>query len=855
MRTLRTAHTYLYIAIGLAYLAGAAAHAQPAVYPFGTAAESKPGELSGSVYTDSIWPTNGWEVVSPDELGMDVSKLLQARDYALSGGGSGLITRSGKAVMAWGDIKQLYDVKSTTKSIGGSSLGLALQDGLVNLTDSAVSHLPAFGTPPDTNLTTGWLDDITILHLATMTAGFDKPGGYGELLFAPGSAWAYSDGGANWLADVLTVRHNQDLNEVLFLRIFDFLGIGIPELVWRNNASREDTINGIKRRELNSGIQTNVDAMARIGYLYLRNGQWEADQLLPSSFVQLVSSNTSISIGIPVVNDPLQRFGGASGHYGLLWWNNADGSIPGVPLDAYWSWGLYDSLIVVIPSLDIVASRAGTEWPGNRSPSYYQILQPFMEPVVQSVAVYTCPEAVISYWKLDETASSVFVDTFGGHHGLCSGSGCPTPIAGMINGGQQFGGGSGFDIPVNMTFDFGAADSFSVEFWLKREEAPAENEVVVGRQDPASGLTWWFGLDGGTGSPRGYLSDSSGDSEVFSAGTPLIDGYWHHLVFVRDHDTGKNQVYVDGNLDGSIDKISYSAGFDSATAPVTIGRLNSVGTFPFNGVADEVVMYRRALTPEEIKHNFNSGLQGKDICGSGPYFKNFRLETSVDETAARSEWVTVEGTLEGGFRMDLAPAVDYHYLDVAADLGAVETNRPLAENLYGFFLEQYPAEFLAYWAARGVDENATPGSWQEHMWKIVNHLSPLFYLKVSNDPSEARYQLIDGFQYDYEPIGVADYLRVNGDYPLGSYAFSGNVMDNTGIESEITMRMTFEKGPVPDIDGDGDVDGKDLYALVHAFGTSKGEVGFDPRCDFNLDSKVMSDDLAVFSLEFGFNGP
>jgi hypothetical protein len=285
LRTLGTAHTYLYLAIGLACLVGAVAHGQTAVYPVDTAVDSKPGEPGGSAFTDLKWPTYGWKVVSPDELGMDASKQLQARDYGLSGDGAGLITRSGKAVMVWGDIKQLYDVKSTTKSIGGSSLGLALQDGLVTLSDSASSHLPAFGTPPETNLTTGWLDDITILHLATMTAGFDKPGGYGDLLFAPGSAWAYSDGGANWLADVLTVRHNQDLNELLFLRIFDFLGIGRPELVWRNNASREDTINGIKRRELNSGIETNVDAMARIGYLYLRNGQWETDQLLPQNLV------------------------------------------------------------------------------------------------------------------------------------------------------------------------------------------------------------------------------------------------------------------------------------------------------------------------------------------------------------------------------------------------------------------------------------------------------------------------------------------------------------------------------------------------------------------------------------------
>lgn len=89
-------------------LVGAVAHAQSAVYPFGTAGGSKPGEFGGSVFTDFIWPTNGWEVVSPEELGMDVSKLLQARDYALSGGGSGLITRSGAKPLWLGETSSSY---------------------------------------------------------------------------------------------------------------------------------------------------------------------------------------------------------------------------------------------------------------------------------------------------------------------------------------------------------------------------------------------------------------------------------------------------------------------------------------------------------------------------------------------------------------------------------------------------------------------------------------------------------------------------------------------------------------------------------------------------------------------------
>ena len=74
-----------------------------------------------------------------------------------------------------------------------------------------------------------------------------------------------------------------------------------------------------------------------------------------------------------------EDYGNASDHYGLLWWNNADGTMKNVPRDAYWSWGLYDSLIVVIPSLDIVACAAGKSMSEQRNPHYGPI-EPFLCP-------------------------------------------------------------------------------------------------------------------------------------------------------------------------------------------------------------------------------------------------------------------------------------------------------------------------------------------------------------------------------------------------------------------------------------------------------------------------------------------
>ena len=323
-----------------------------------------------------------WETATPAEVGLDEGQLRQARDYALTGGGSGAIIRGGKLVMAWGDLKRRYDLKSTTKSIGVTALGLAIQDGKVRLSDKARTHHPSLGVPPAGNADTGWLDEITLLHLATQTAGFDKPGGYAPLLYRPGTRWWYSDGGPNWLAECLTLSYRQDMNTLLFDRVFTPLGITDADLIWRKNAYRPDTLDGIKRREFGSGISANVDAMARIGYLYLRGGRWDGKEILPASFVDLVRAPVKGVVGLP--EHAAEPYGNASDHYGLLWWNNGDGSLPGVPRDAYWSWGLHDSLIVVIPSLDLVVARAGESWK-RTDRDHYAVLRPFLGPIVAAV--------------------------------------------------------------------------------------------------------------------------------------------------------------------------------------------------------------------------------------------------------------------------------------------------------------------------------------------------------------------------------------------------------------------------------------------------------------------------------------
>src|ERR1043165_9838884 len=344
--------------------------------------------LSRALCAAEEWPGGEWSKGSAAETGMNLARLEQAREYALSGGGSGCIVRHGKLVLAWGDPAALYDLKSSSKSIGGMLLGLALKDGKVKLDDKAAQHHPAFGVPPESNAATGWIEKITLRQLANQSAGFEKPGGYGKLLFEPGTKWHYSDGGPKWLAECLTHVYARDFNEVIFQRIFTPLGIAPKEIKWRENQYRPHEFNEVKRREFGAGFSANVDAMARIAYLYLRGGRWKDQQLLPADFVKACGTPAKENAGLAEFD---ADHGDASEHYSLLWWDNGDGTLAGLPRDAFWSWGLYDSLIVVIPSLDIVVARAGKSW-ARPTKEHYDVLKPFLEPIAGSVQEFNAKQ-------------------------------------------------------------------------------------------------------------------------------------------------------------------------------------------------------------------------------------------------------------------------------------------------------------------------------------------------------------------------------------------------------------------------------------------------------------------------------
>ena len=359
---------------------------------------------------------HGWAKVDAATVGMTQAGLDAAATFAQTipaanidpnkpapDTGNGMIVRHGQLVHAWGDIDEKLEMKSVTKSMGGILFLLALDQNKVTLKGKGVDYLPTFGTPPAENATLA--QQVTLAQLATHTSGFQKEDGTPTAFTAlikntPGTTWGYSDAGLNWLADVLTTVNQVDLRDLAQSQVWGVIGLNNggtnnDDVVWRTNLSRPPTRNGapLQYRELSSGISANANAMARVGLLFLRKGMWKDNKrVLSEAIVAQVHTPLPENAGLPLVTDrPGQKFPNAQTDYGVLWWTNKSGTMPNVPTDAFWAWGLGEELIVVIPSLDLVivrnggqatASSAGRTWNDLDWDGDVAVLEPFLNPIV-----------------------------------------------------------------------------------------------------------------------------------------------------------------------------------------------------------------------------------------------------------------------------------------------------------------------------------------------------------------------------------------------------------------------------------------------------------------------------------------
>lgn len=236
---------------------------------------------------------------------------------------------------------------SMTKSWMNTLVGMQILEGKMSLDDNYLfDH---------------WEDDrskITLDHMLTMTSGIDWEEEYGTmadatemlymsedivavandnlLKYTPGTHWYYSSGTSNMISGLL---RNEMNNTNAYLKypyesFFNKLGM--------NNSLMEVDESG-NYIGSSYGYASTQD-WAKFGLLYLHDGLWNGERLLPSGWIDYSTTEVPSS----------------NGKYGAHFWLNKRGvAFPDAPYDTYSANGYNGQKTIIIPSKDLVIVRLG----------------------------------------------------------------------------------------------------------------------------------------------------------------------------------------------------------------------------------------------------------------------------------------------------------------------------------------------------------------------------------------------------------------------------------------------------------------------------------------------------------------
>lgn len=318
---------------------------------------------SQGVVNRDYWPTDGWRISTPEEQGMDSEPLNDLMDRINESSiavDSLLIARHGYLVFEkyprpYYDNESRHIIHSCTKSYTSALVSIAIEQGYINSTDDRLIDLLP-------NRTIANLDArkeaITLEHLLTMTSGLEwdewthpyssPQNSHYQMWTAsdqiqyildqpmaanPGEVWTYNSGSSHLLGAIVSEATSRTLLDFALENLFTPLGISASDIFWPRDKQGYYLASG-------GALMVPLD-MLKYGYLYLNNGTWDDEQIVPSDWVQR-SSETLIT------------FNDYSG-YSYQWW-----TYPTDIVNVYAAVGYQGQFIFVIPELDMVVVFTST---------------------------------------------------------------------------------------------------------------------------------------------------------------------------------------------------------------------------------------------------------------------------------------------------------------------------------------------------------------------------------------------------------------------------------------------------------------------------------------------------------------
>ncbi len=201
--------------------------------------------------------------------------------------------------------------------------------------------------------------------------------------------------------------------------------------------------------------------------------------------------------------------------------------------------------------------------------------------------------------------TDTFLEDHSGSHpprdGECNGH-CPTLAAGRYGNGAAFDGSSQYITADGVSDDLANADNISFGGWVYPESGMSANGVMLSFHTSGGGNRLMLEYDPVGANANKFIAYDKTNGDVYSANTFIPDQWYHVMVVIGADNAG--YLYVNGVEE---------AQFSTTVRPATDGKFSLGqewdGSTPsnfFKGRLDEIVVYRKALSYQEVQELYNN---------------------------------------------------------------------------------------------------------------------------------------------------------------------------------------------------------------------------------------------------------
>jgi hypothetical protein len=171
---------------------------------------------------------------------------------------------------------------------------------------------------------------------------------------------------------------------------------------WSIGYGQTYKVNGLNLVANWGGGSYSARAIARVGRLMLRKGNWQGRQLIDSKYVEEVVKYADTPLPDRPENEP-------NPGSGLGWWTNFDGVWAKVPRDAFGGAGAGNQVLLVVPSLDLIIVRNGSNlYDASKGEGFWGGLEKYLfNPVMDAIIEPPYPRSSLIVKANFEPASSI----------------------------------------------------------------------------------------------------------------------------------------------------------------------------------------------------------------------------------------------------------------------------------------------------------------------------------------------------------------------------------------------------------------------------------------------------------------